>query len=134
MKVELDTAAKALYLRLHPGRVVDHGELAEFVVANYGNAGGVLGIEFVRAEDFGPFILEHPELVALPSRLAYVSVDRGVSWDVETGAEDRPPGERERVNAEVHGAFVAELVANPDLVGRIPEGATVMPLGVGAPA
>ncbi len=99
MNIDLDSDAKALYLRLAPGRVADHGELADLVVANYDAAGRILGIEFVQAEDFGSFVLQHPDLVELPSRLAYTSRDRGRSWVVETGAEAKSVLQRPRLNA-----------------------------------
>lgn len=133
MNLELDTTAKALYLRLVPGRVADTVELADSVVVDLDEAGDRIGIEFVHAEDFGPFLLDHPEAPILPVRVTYVSLDRGTSWDVETGTEDRPAGERARANAEVNAAFVNELIANPSLLDRIPQDATLIPIRHGTP-
>lgn len=132
MNIELDTAANALYLRLGSGRVAETVELADLVVADYDEAGRLLGVEFVRAKHFGPFLLEHPEIAILPSRLAYVSLDRGLSWEIETGAETRPAAERARLNAELNAAFVDGLLANPSLIDRLPRGATIVPFRVGA--
>lgn len=132
MNVELDTAAGALYLRLTPGRVAETAELADLVVADYEEDGQMLGVEFVRAKHFGPFLLEHPEIAVLPSRLAYLSVDRGLAWEIETGAETRPAAERARLNAELNAAFVDGVLANPSLIDRLPRGATIVPFRVGA--
>ncbi len=133
MNLELDTTAKALYLRLVPGRVADTVELADSVVVDLDETGDRIGIEFVHAEDFGPFLLDHPEAPALPARVTYVSLDRGTSWNVETGTEDRLAEERARANAEVNAAFVNELIANPSLLDRIPQDATLIPIRYGAP-
>lgn len=132
MNVELDTEAGALYLRLTPGRVAETAELADLVVADYEENGRMLGIEFVRAKHFGPFLLEHPEIATLPSRLAYASLDRGLSWEIETGTETRPAAERARLNAELNAAFVDGVLANPALIDGLPRGATIVPFRAGA--
>lgn len=132
MNVELDTAAKALYLRLTFGRVAETAELEELVVADYDETGRMLGVEFVRAQHFGPFLLEHPEVAILPSRLPYADIDRGRSWEIETGADARPVVERTPLNAELNGAFVDEVLAIPSLVDRVPDGTTIIPLRAGA--
>ena len=77
MNVEVDTTARALYLRLAAGVVADTVELDDWIVGDADDAGRLLGIEFVRPMDFAPFLRDHPELVELPARLSYVSLDRG---------------------------------------------------------
>lgn len=132
MNIELDTAANALYLRLGSGRVAHTAELENLVVADYDEAGQMLGVEFVRAKHFGPFLLEHPEVATLPSCLPYANLDRGLSWEIETGTETRPVAERARLNVELNAAFVDELLVDPALVDRVPPGATIVPLRAGA--
>ncbi len=133
MNIVLDTAAGALYLRLMPGRVAETAELADLVVADYDDAGRMLGVEFVRARRFGPFLHQHPEVAALPSRLPYASLDRGVSWELETGADQRSDVDRVALNIELNAAFIEEALANPWLLDRLPQGAAIIPLRVGAP-
>lgn len=125
LKLDLDTKTNSLYLRITPGLMASTVEHAELVVADLDETGTTLGIEFVHAEDFASFVGEHPELVRLPSRLVYDSLDRGTSWTVENGVgDDRPLGERAAANARLHGAFVATLMADPALLDQIPAGAT----------
>lgn len=125
MKLDLDTTTNSLYLRFTAGRVANTVELADLVVADLDETGTILGIEFVHAEDFAPFVGKHPELVRLPSRLLYDSRDRGKVWTVETGVgDDRPFAERAEANAKLHGEFVATLMADPARLDRIPDGAT----------
>lgn len=133
MKLEIDATVHALYLRLAPGRVADTLELADLIVADVDEAGTPLGIEFVRAEDFAPFLQRRPDLVVLPSRLTYVSLDRGKAWQVETGAgEGGSPHEGDDAPARLHGEFVRTLLANPGLLDRIPPDATLILIRPGA--
>jgi uncharacterized protein YuzE len=126
MTIEIDTIAKALYLRLAPGRVADTVELADAVLGDVDEAGAVLGIEFTQVDRFAPFVATHPDLVSLPSPLAYTSVDRGTSWRVIVSRGDQfsEAGRRGRV-VELNGLFLADLVANPALVDQIKDGATI---------
>ena len=133
MNIEVDTTAKALYLRLAAGRVADTIELADAVVADVDEAGNVLGIEFVRVDQFAPFIAAHPDLVALPPQLAYTSVDRNRRWHVAIGGNNQTAnGDRHAQVATVNGAFLAEIVANPELVDRIANDETITLYPVGA--
>lgn len=120
MNIEVDTSAKALYLRLAAGRVADTVELADTVVADLDETGNLLGIEFVRVEQFAPFVAAHPDLVALPRHLAYTSVDRNRRWHVEIGGNtETTNGDPHTQVAMMNGAFLAEIVADPELVDRI---------------
>jgi len=132
MNLELDTVAKALYLRLAPGRNADTVELNDAVLADVDAAGALLGIEFVHAEDLEGFLREHPELPALPSRLRWVIIDRDASWEVETGTEEAEAGGGARLNLALNAALVDEVIADPSLVERIPDGAIVIPIRAGS--
>lgn len=130
MDVDLDTIANALFLRITPGPVVDHREIADFVVGNFDDSGALAGIEFVHAEDFGPFLLHHSDLVALPPRLPYLDLETGISWSVATGSETRSTSDQRAFNTSINGAFIDDLLARPWLIERIPDGAVVIPLRV----
>lgn len=126
MKLTLDATVRSLYLRIAPGRVAETIELADLIAADVDESGRTLGIEFIHADDLAPFLREHSDVAVLPSRLTYVSLDRNKAWDVDSGVdEDRPPAVRAATNARLHGEFVADLLADPALVGRIPDGATL---------
>lgn len=95
------------------------------VVADLDEAGATLGIGFVRADDFAPFLRRHPEEPTLPSRLAHGSLDRRKTCGVETGVgTDRPDAERADANARRHGAFVDRMPSDPGLLGNIADGPT----------
>ena len=127
MNVELDGEAKALYLRLRSGRVADTVELADAVVMDMDGEGHPLGIEFVHAEDFGPFLREHRELVAIPSRLSYERVDGGRTWEVVTGAIRREHDETDPTeNLMLNARFISEVIADPSTLDAIAEGAVVV--------
>lgn len=127
MNLELDLAAKALYLRLANGRVADTIEMADAVVADVDESGAVLGIEFVRVDRFAPFVTAHPDLVTLPAQLSYTSVDRDKSWRTAiTSHRNGANGEHPARVAELNGAFLRELVADPSQVDRITDGETIV--------
>ncbi|MDQ3693210.1 MAG: DUF2283 domain-containing protein [Chloroflexota bacterium] len=126
MNIEIDTTAKALYLRLATGRVADTIELAESVIADVDESGAMLGIEFIHVDRFAPFIAAHPELISLPPSITYTSLDRGKAWQVEVGSGERMlADERRGRTAELNGIFLADIVAKPDLMDQITDGATV---------
>ncbi len=127
MNLEIDFTAKALYLRLAHGRVEDTLELADGVVADVDESGTVLGIEFLHIERFAPFVAAHPDLVALPAQLTYTSVDRDKTWQVEIGGFSHGAnGDHLSRVIELNGTFLMEIIADPTLVDRIPDGETVI--------
>lgn len=135
MIVELDTAAKAIYLRLVAGHVAETREIAEpeLLAADYNGTGDLLGIEIIGPGRFGPDLAEHPEIVILPARVPYVELNRGLSWVVETGSATgtRSLADQARLNAELNGALIDEVFASPWLLDRIAPGATVIPVREG---
>jgi len=135
MKIELDSEAKAIYVRLDSGRVADTFELADAVVLDKAGDGRPLGIEFVHAEDFEPFLREHPNLVSIPSRLRYESLDKSKTWQVETGMDgDGTDGTGAVDNLALNARFIGEVIADSSTLDAIPEGSVVVltPGGEGA--
>ena len=126
MKIELDSEAKALYLRLRTGRVADTAEVADGIVVDKDDQGRPLGIEFVRADEFGPFLRQHGDLVTLPARLQYESLDKAKTWGVETGADPVDgDGTRAADTIVLNGRFISAIMEDPSMLDAIPEGAVV---------
>jgi len=127
MKIELDSEAKALYLRLNSGRVADTIELADAIVMDQDGDGRPLGVEFVHAEEFEPFLREHPDLISIPSRLRYESLDKAKTWQVETGMDgDGTDGTGAADNLTLNARFIGEVIAEPSTLDAIPEGSVVV--------
>ena len=127
MNVELDTAARALYLRLAAGTVANTVPLAGGAVADLDDAGNVLGVEIVHAADLASVLRANRAILTLPTRASYRAIDTGKSWEVEAGAGVFERGENGAAKiADLHGAFVAALLADRRLLERIPNGATLV--------
>ena len=122
MKIELDSEAKVIYVRLDSGRVADTVELADAVVLDKAGDGRSLGIEFVHAEEFEPFLWEHANLISIPSRLRYESLDKAKTWQVETGIDGHGAAENLTLNAR----FIGEVIDDPSAIDAIPEGSVVV--------
>jgi uncharacterized protein YuzE len=70
VEIRYDAKVKALYIRLAAGEVDHTTEVEEFVYVDLDREGRPLGIEFVDAEDFFPFLERHGGKVRLPTRVA----------------------------------------------------------------
>lgn len=74
MQFRLDRDVNALYIELQAGKVAKTLELAELVYADVDEQGTPLGLEFVNADDFIPFLRERGGDIDIPASL------RGVLW------------------------------------------------------
>ena len=70
MEIRYDAEVKALYIRLAAGDVARTAEVEEFVYLDIDREGRPLGLEFVDADDFFPFLERHGGKVCLPTRIA----------------------------------------------------------------
>lgn len=70
MTIEYDAEANALYLRFRPGKVAETIELEELVHLDVDRDGRPLGLEFVDADDFLPFLRRHAGRIEIPERIA----------------------------------------------------------------
>jgi len=59
MQFRLDQEVNALYIEFREGEVAKTIELAETVYMDVDGQGSALGLEFVNAADFLPFLREH---------------------------------------------------------------------------
>ena len=70
MRIELDSAVNALYLRLATGRIERTVELTQDVYLDVDRDGRVLGVEFVNADDFLPLVRRQEGQLEIPDRVA----------------------------------------------------------------
>jgi uncharacterized protein YuzE len=70
MEIRYDAEVKALYIRLAAGDVDRTAEVEEFVYLDVDREDRPLGIEFVDAEDFFPFLERHGGKIRLPMHVA----------------------------------------------------------------
>ena len=96
-------------------------------MADLDDAGNLLGVEVVPAEDLAAVLRANPAIVALPLRVSYRAIDADKAWDVEVGstAAERG-GNGAGTSVDLHGAFVAALLADRRLLDRIPDGASLV--------
>jgi len=132
MNVEIDMTARALYLRLASGEVAETVVLDDGAVADYDESGALLGIEVLHPEELANVFVNDLTATQIPSRISYLVLGTDKSWDVETGAAAfLPDVDPHKVTAGLHAEFVSELLANPQLLDRIPAGATLLPVRPG---
>ena len=79
MKIEYSPTANALYLRLRTGRVAETVEIEETVYVDLDDAGQPLGLEFVSADEFLPFLERHAGALELRQDLAALTTIRRAS-------------------------------------------------------
>jgi uncharacterized protein YuzE len=70
VEIRYDAEVKALYIRIAAGDVDQTAEVEEFVYLDIDREGRPLGLEFVDADDFFPFLERHGGKVCLPARVA----------------------------------------------------------------
>lgn len=76
MRIEYSPTAGALYLRLQAGTVAKTVEIEEFVDVDVDASGQPLGVEFVVAEEFDPFLERHAGALDVPGDLAELAASR----------------------------------------------------------
>jgi uncharacterized protein YuzE len=69
MRFELDRDINALYIRLRPGDVTRTIELTDSVYADLDAEDAPLGIEFINADEFVPFLRDRAHDTDLPPRV-----------------------------------------------------------------
>lgn len=72
MQIRLDRDVNALYIALQEGKVAKTLELAELVYADVDEQGKPLGLEFVNADDFIPFLRERVGDIDIPESVREV--------------------------------------------------------------
>ncbi len=70
IKFELDSEVNALYVRFAKGEVARTLELEESLFIDVGEHGEPLGMEFVNADDFLPFLRRHSGEFSIPERMS----------------------------------------------------------------
>lgn len=69
MEFQLDRDVNALYIRLRPGKVSRTIELTDSVYVDVDAEDVPLGLEFVNADEFVPFLRDHANDAQIPPRL-----------------------------------------------------------------
>jgi uncharacterized protein YuzE len=69
MEFQLDRDVNALYIKLGPGKVLRTVELTDSVYVDVGADDTPLGIEFLKADEFVPFLRQHANDADIPSRV-----------------------------------------------------------------
>jgi uncharacterized protein YuzE len=69
LKFRLDTEVNALYIRFMPGKVEQTVEWEDLVYIDIDAEGRPLGVEFVNADDFVPFLRRHKGNLNLPAEV-----------------------------------------------------------------
>jgi uncharacterized protein YuzE len=69
MQIRLDPDVNALYIEFREGKVAKTIELADMVYLDVDHQGDALGLEFVNADDFIPFLREHAGAADVPAEL-----------------------------------------------------------------
>ena len=76
MKVQYSPDVNLLYLEFPPGPVAETIELEEFIYVDLDEQGEPLGVEFVDADDFLPFLQRHAGTLDLPRDIAPLAAAR----------------------------------------------------------
>lgn len=124
MRLEIDTEAKALYLRLRAGRVDESVELADMVFMDVDRQRRPIGIEFVDLDAFAAYFDQPREPVSIPPRLAYLSVNRPKTWEVQAGVTEGPDQMEEITALTVQ--FLRELFSSNAALDAIPDQSVVV--------
>jgi uncharacterized protein YuzE len=66
MEFQLDRDVNALYIKLRPGKVARTIELTDSVYADMDADDAAIGIEFLNADEFLPFLRAHANDASLP--------------------------------------------------------------------
>jgi len=69
MQIRLDPDVNALYIEFREGDVAKTIEVAEMVYLDVDDQGSALGLEFVNADDFIPFLREQSDSANVPRQL-----------------------------------------------------------------
>ncbi len=69
MQLRLDRDVNALYVELRPGAVARTIEVTDTVDVDVDADGATLGVEFVDADEFIPFLRSHADDVNLPPQV-----------------------------------------------------------------
>lgn len=69
VEFQLDREVNALYIKLGPGNVERTIMLTDAVYADVDAQGTPIGLEFIDADDFVPFLRDHADDGALPPRV-----------------------------------------------------------------
>ncbi len=69
MRIKLDPDVNALYITFREGTVARTIEIAEMVYADLDEDGEPIGLEFVSADDFVPFMRDHAGDASVPPQL-----------------------------------------------------------------
>ena len=72
MEIRLDRDVNALYIRVRRGRVSRTLELTDTVYIDMDAQDNPLGIEFVNADEFIPFLRDHADDTEIPPQLREV--------------------------------------------------------------
>lgn len=124
MRLEIDTEAQALYLRLRSGSVADSVELADMVFMDVDQEQRPIGIEFVDLDAFTDFFDQPHSLVSIPPRLTYLCVDRPKEWEVQAAVADDAEQAAEIITLTVQ--FLRELFSSPAAIEAVPDRSVVV--------
>jgi uncharacterized protein YuzE len=69
MQIRLDRDVNALYIALRPGKVSRTVELTDTVYVDMDDKDTPIGIEFVNADEFVPFLREHADDADIPPQV-----------------------------------------------------------------
>jgi uncharacterized protein YuzE len=69
VEIRLDRDVNALYIRLRAGKVSRTVELTDSVYVDMDDQDAPLGIEFINADEFVPFLREHADDETIPPRV-----------------------------------------------------------------
>jgi uncharacterized protein YuzE len=124
MRLEIDTEAQALYLRLRAGTVAESVELADMVFMDVDHQQRPIGIEFVDLDAFTVFFDQPHPVVSIPPRLTYRCVDRSKEWDVQAAVVDDAEQAAEIITLTVQ--FLRELFSSPAAIEAVPDRSVVV--------
>jgi uncharacterized protein YuzE len=69
MQIRLDRDVNALYIAVRPGRVSRTVELTDTVYVDMDDKDTPIGIEFVNADEFVPFLRDHADDADIPPQV-----------------------------------------------------------------
>jgi uncharacterized protein YuzE len=69
IEFQLDCDVNALYIKLRSGRVAATITLSDSIYADVDEAGAPIGLEFVNADEFVPFLRRHADDADLPPEI-----------------------------------------------------------------